>query len=754
MKISSRLTLAFGKPPLAGVSLTVLALLLAAMPVKAHWPNTNATKYVQFPDQSQMGLDVWMAQPLVLADDFPCTNAGPITDIHLWTSWLNDQPMDNAVFTLSIWSDAPAGPVPFSQPSQMLWSETFAPGSYEFLLWTNSFEYFWNPGGDIMGSDTKIWQYNFYPTKPFTQTGSSQKPVIYWLSVTATATTPNLNVGWKTSAKQWNDRAVFGHGLATGPDWKPLNDPRTQVPLDLSFALTTTQTPTNPPVTNPPVQVKFQQNPDRTTNGLDVRATSQDILADDFLCRLPKPIRGVTVWGSWLNDMVDTNVVFRLGFWTDVPATTQSRSHPGGLICTETFYAPGLVGTAPLRYQAQLDAANLFETFFDPDFGVQGFIGTDTQIWRYDFFPQLPCWLEYGSPFRPLVYWLSVTAMIADTNKFQFGWKTSTNHWNDDGVFGHLDLQGNPLKDWKELINPRNGKSLDLSFRITTFPIVGINKDLKNVTGQPADCLEIVLAGNQTITWHYDDAPPWPNFTVTQVGGNTVLRWCGKGVPNNTISHVGFTMPGTAVNIVSMKWYANGLVIGTPIQVNHHLLGDAAGAGTQLVLVNDLAPIPVMVMGGAAEFFAEPTPLDQMNPNGQRNPIARVPLNLGTAEIPVGGMLSVPMPSGPPGAQYVMFDVQLGNTAGNIVTRDFVQLPLDTALRPIILDVQVARNTATIVWDAMAGRTYRLQHKDLIDAPSASWMDEPGDVLAIGEIANKSVPIGGTQRYYRVMLLP
>jgi hypothetical protein len=752
MKISSRLTLAFGKPPLACVSLTAMALLLAAMPVRAHWPNTNATKYVQFPDQSQMGLDVWMAQPLILADDFPCTNTGPITDIHLWTSWLNDQPMPNTTFTLSIWSDAPAGPVPFSQPSQMLWSETFGPGSYEFRFWTNSQESFWNPDGDIMGSDTKIWQYNFYPTKPFIQTGTLQKPIVYWLSAT---TSPNLNVGWKTSTNHWNDRAVYGHGLTAVPDWKPLNDPRTQVPLDLSFALTTTQTPTNPPPTNPPVQIKFLQNPDRTTNGLDVRATARDILADDFKCRLPKPIRGVTVWGSWLDDMVDTNVIFRLGLWTDVPATQQSRSHPGGLICTETFYPPGLLGTAPLRYQYRLDADKLFETFFDPDFGVQGFVGTDTQIWRYDFYPQLPCWREYGTPFRPLVYWLSVTALIADTNKYQFGWKTSTNHWNDDGVYGHLDVQGNPLKDWKELINPRDNKSLDLSFRITTFPVVGINKDLKNITGQPADCLEIVLAGSQIITWHYDDSPPWPNFTVTQVGGNTVLRWCGKGVLNNAITHVGFMMPGTAVKILSMKWYANGVFTGVPIQVNHHLLGAAGGGAAQLMLANDFVPNPVFVLGGEAEFFTDPAPLDQMNPGAVRNPIKTVQLPLaGPVEIPPGGAMTLVVPPGPPEAEYVLFVLRLGDAAGNLVTQDFVELPLDTALRPIILDVQVVRDTATITWDAMAGRTYRLQHKNSIDAPLAIWMDEPGDVLATDEIASKSVPIGGTQRYYRVVLLP
>lgn len=754
MKNSPRRFLAFGKPPLVFVALTALVTILAAMPARAHWPNTNATKFVQFPDQSQSGLDVWMAQPLILADDFLCTNTGPITDIHLWTSWLNDLINPNAAIMLGIWSDQPAGPVGYSRPAQLLWSQLFNPGQYQYQPWATGFEYFWNPEGDIMGSDQTIWQYNFYPMEPFTQTGSLQNPVVYWLSATVVAP-PGMTLGWKTSTNHWNDQAVYGHGIGGVTDWKPMKDPRTQIPLDLSFAITTTKTPTNPPPTNPPVQIKFLQHPDRTTNGLDVRATFRDILADDFKCRLPKPIRGVTVWGSWLNDVVDSNVVFRLGFWTDIPATAQTPSRPGGLICYETFFPPGLIGTSPLRYHYRLDSDKLFETFFDPDLGAQGFIGTDTQIWRYDFYPQLPCWREYGTPYKPLVYWLSVTALITDTNKYQFGWKTSTNHWNDDSVYGHFDAQGNPMKDWKELINPRTGKSLDQAFGISTFPIVGINKDLRNATGKAADCLEVVISGTQLITWHYDDSPAWPSFTTTYASGNTILRWCGKVVTNNAISHIGFMMPGTSVKIISMSWLLNNTVTGVPIQVNHHMLGNSAAGGAVLMLANDFVPSPVFVMGGVAEFFADPAPLDQMNPGGIRNPLAVMPLPLtGAMEIPPGGTITLPVPAGPPEAEYVLFVLQLADSTGLLATQDFVELPLDTALRPIILDVQVAHDTATITWDSMVGRTYRLQHKDLIDAPPATWMDEPGDVVATDEVSTKTVTTGGKERYYRVVLLP
>ena len=45
-----------------------------------------------------------------------------------------------------------------------------------------------------------------------------------------------------------------------------------------------------------------------------------------------------------------------------------------------------------------------------------------------------------------------------------------------------LGSGGVPLGDWKDLHDPRTGKSLDLSFALKRFPIVGINKDIYNST--------------------------------------------------------------------------------------------------------------------------------------------------------------------------------------------------------------------------------------------------------------------------------
>ena len=77
----------------------------------------NTAKYVQWPNLFG-GLDVWNNGPWVLADDFVCTNSGPISDIHLWGSWLNNQPSTNTFnFWLAIYDNVAANPSSnFSHP--------------------------------------------------------------------------------------------------------------------------------------------------------------------------------------------------------------------------------------------------------------------------------------------------------------------------------------------------------------------------------------------------------------------------------------------------------------------------------------------------------------------------------------------------------------------------------------------------------------------------------------------------------------
>jgi YD repeat-containing protein len=59
----------------------------------------------------------------------------------------------------------------------------------------------------------------------------------------------------------------------------------------------------------------------------------------------------------------------------------------------------------------------------------------------------------------------------------------------------------------------------------------------------------------------------------------------------------------------------------------------------------------------------------------------------------------------------------------------------------------------TIEWQAVAGKTYRVQYKDTLNAPV--WSDVGGDVTASGGTAAKTDPTAGVpQRFYRVTLSP
>jgi hypothetical protein len=186
----------------------------------------------------------------VLADDFVCTNSGPISDIHLWGSWLSDIYLTNTItFWLGIYDDVPAiaGPVPApSHPgTNLLWQQWFAPGKYAETIWTaNAYEYFLDPGPtNIVGSDSVVWYYCFYPTNAFQQLGTATNSKTYWLAAYAQLPAGvNYQFGWKTTTNVLHDVSVHafwpGSAPTNNPGWKPTYLASTAGSLDLAFKVT------------------------------------------------------------------------------------------------------------------------------------------------------------------------------------------------------------------------------------------------------------------------------------------------------------------------------------------------------------------------------------------------------------------------------------------------------------------------------------------------------------------------------------
>jgi len=403
-------------------------------------------------------VDVLATGPNILADDFLCLEKGPISDIHIWGSWLHDQVDTNAAFWLAIWSDVPRTNTAYpSHPGTLLWHSWFMPGEYLAHMYHRAIEDFFDPNQPgvfgILGEDTEVWQYDFYPKGAFLQEGTPNTNRIYWLSVSALTSTNTL-FGWKTSVEHWQDAAVNGHLENWVPmgDWRAMLHPRyIQRQLDLAFAITTTRT-NWPPCPDPKL---FVQPPDTSPNGLDVLASYSTILADDFVCTNTGWITNLVVYGSWSNDVDNPVAPILIGVWTDVPRTNALYpSHPGRLVAQRWF--------GPNDYSFVVALAN--EGFYDPNRDLV--VAPDHQLWRYQFRTTNDFW-QLGTPEKPRVYWLSVC--MATTNQL-FGWKTSPVHVAapDAAVYGHVDPNWYAVGDWRPLHYPGVANQMDLAFEIRT----------------------------------------------------------------------------------------------------------------------------------------------------------------------------------------------------------------------------------------------------------------------------------------------
>jgi hypothetical protein len=233
--------------------LSRIAACALALPALADWdPSNPNTKWVQMPKMNG-GYDVLSMSGIypnppipgglpvnkVVADDWMCLDPRPVTDIHVWGSWWQDQPDPNLglAFELKIYSDIPAVPgVTYSRPGTELWSVIQTP---TVRPWGSGIETFYDPNNILPPSpETQVWQYNFVldPSKYFQQTQNT----IYWLSVKAIGPSPGHVWGWKTSDQNWNDDATWADYPISGPgDWNELRDPLDpSKSLDMAFALT------------------------------------------------------------------------------------------------------------------------------------------------------------------------------------------------------------------------------------------------------------------------------------------------------------------------------------------------------------------------------------------------------------------------------------------------------------------------------------------------------------------------------------
>jgi hypothetical protein len=231
---------------------------------------------------------------------------------------------------------------------------------------------------------------------------------------------------------------------------------------------------------NPDPDTKWVQLPD--LNGWDVNVTGLNVLADDFMCTETGVITDVHLWGSWKGDSVGQLTRIRLAIFSDIPAEGRcDYSQPGDMLWNVDI-DPAQVGDAVVM--RQVDCGD--QGWYTPAYG--SYSEDDHKgVWQVNIL--LDRFLPTDGLFHQdegTIYWLGVNvqtvspeftrdaASSGDENcPPEFGWKTSSDHWNDDAVWGALTFTREAGVDesfWNELIDPTGCESLDLAFVLTGSP--------------------------------------------------------------------------------------------------------------------------------------------------------------------------------------------------------------------------------------------------------------------------------------------
>ena len=210
---------------------------------KMHWP--------QLPDMNDTSMDVSMFRA-PLGDDFNCIETGPITDIYIWGSFLDDMlpalGLRSLTFRLTIYADIPADGDSWSRPGESLWSKVFSPSDPNAYTVRQLDEEVWqdwydpNTGFYEANNHKLTFQYHFKVEGK--ESFRQYKGNIFWLVVEdiTQVASRGYEFGWKTTGfnLRWNDDAAFWRSQPP-PGWYPLEYPPTHQydgnSLDLAFAI-------------------------------------------------------------------------------------------------------------------------------------------------------------------------------------------------------------------------------------------------------------------------------------------------------------------------------------------------------------------------------------------------------------------------------------------------------------------------------------------------------------------------------------
>ncbi|MGB9366223.1 MAG: hypothetical protein WCE79_09445 [Xanthobacteraceae bacterium] len=235
-----------------------------------------------------------------------------------------------------------------------------------------------------------------------------------------------------------------------------------------------------------------------------------------------------------------------------------------------------------------------------------------------------------------------------------------------------------------------SGMGLDLA--LTECLTVGVNKDLQNNTGLAADEIHMVIEGTYTNVAHFDGYPAhqFASFVQGPDGnGNTVLHW---SQPNNAVQpgeivHVGFNVPGSFVNILSIAWTRNWAIIGCANQITTSTYAWGS-PGSQVVYDNNVlqcAAVPRFVGGLVVEWHARTIALADLTARVRRKPLRTDTIRRDPIRLAPKARAAVTVPAAPRNAVSGVIIYKVSTNArlnGRDVTTDFVQFMVNRK-RPV-----------------------------------------------------------------------
>ena len=227
----------------------VCLIALAATPALADWDPGDGHKmhYPQLPDPT--GWDVfadraqtWPSGFGLVADDWECSESGPVSDIHIWGSWQGDGVDAITDVFVTIYADVPdpdgTGAL-FSKPGDLLWDRRFLAEDMTVRPYGTGEQGWFIP--DAQGAPASytpndhslFHQINIDEiVDPFEQVEGT----IYWLGIQVDHADAGALWGWKTTQDHWNDDAVSYDQFPQV--WHELHDPLSQESLDMAFVIT------------------------------------------------------------------------------------------------------------------------------------------------------------------------------------------------------------------------------------------------------------------------------------------------------------------------------------------------------------------------------------------------------------------------------------------------------------------------------------------------------------------------------------